>query len=245
MEIPYVDFRSDVDTRPPVINMMPHPNVMASVFVDIIRAWNWKGFTILYETASWLPRVSEILKLYDSKGYTITVRRLNIGKPDNDYRSVLHRVRKSADQHILLECSIESLKEILTQAQQVGLMTDKHEFIITNIDMHTIDLTTFKHSGTNITGVCLINQENDLMKNVSTLIKEFASENGEKVDIGLVPAKMRTQTALIYDAVLLLVAALDQLDADMLEPPSNLSCRKRQSWDHGNSVTNFMRSVRP
>lgn len=115
MEIPYVDFRSDVETRPPVINMMPHPAVMASVFVDLVRAWGWQGFTILYETASWLPRVSELLKLYDTKGSTITVRRLNIGLPDNDYRSVLRRVKKSNEMHILLECSADSLHEILTQ----------------------------------------------------------------------------------------------------------------------------------
>lgn len=49
-EIPYVDFRWDANTKPPVINMMPHPDAMARVFVDLVRAWKWKGFTILYES---------------------------------------------------------------------------------------------------------------------------------------------------------------------------------------------------
>lgn len=49
-EIPYVDFRWDAETRPPVINMMPHPDALAHLFVSMVRAWNWKGFTILYES---------------------------------------------------------------------------------------------------------------------------------------------------------------------------------------------------
>lgn len=49
-EIPYVDFRWDAETKPPVINMMPHPDALAQLFVAMVRAWNWKGFTILYES---------------------------------------------------------------------------------------------------------------------------------------------------------------------------------------------------
>lgn len=52
-EIPYVDFRWDANTKPPVINMLPHPDAMARVFVDLVRAWKWKGFTILYESGEY------------------------------------------------------------------------------------------------------------------------------------------------------------------------------------------------
>lgn len=50
MDIPYVDFRWDADTKPPVINMQLHQETLALVFVDLVRTWNWKGFTILYES---------------------------------------------------------------------------------------------------------------------------------------------------------------------------------------------------
>lgn len=49
-EIPFIDVRVDIETKPPVINMQPHPDALAIVFVDLIRAWDWKGFTILYES---------------------------------------------------------------------------------------------------------------------------------------------------------------------------------------------------
>lgn len=49
-EIPYIDVKWDSDTKPPVINMHPHPDAVAQIFVDIIKAWDWKGFTIIYES---------------------------------------------------------------------------------------------------------------------------------------------------------------------------------------------------
>lgn len=49
-EIPFVDVRWDSETKPPVINMQPHPYEQAKIIVDLIKMWGWKGFTILYES---------------------------------------------------------------------------------------------------------------------------------------------------------------------------------------------------
>lgn len=52
-EIPFIDLRYDAATQPPVINVHPHPDTLAQIFVDLIRAYEWKGFTILYETGEY------------------------------------------------------------------------------------------------------------------------------------------------------------------------------------------------
>lgn len=289
-EIPYVDYRSDADTRPPVINMQPHPDAMAQLFVDLIVAWDWQGFTILYESAPWLPRVAELLKLNDPKEYTITARHINAGLTDANYRSVLRRVRLASDTQILVHCSIDVLPEVLKQAQQVGLMTDAHQFIVTTPDMHTIDLEPYQYSGVNITGVRMVNPENPLVVQVTGFIadalrqaaeskseaeggggeggggaggeggggegggdnEDEEGEDGEgdgtedaamaEVPPGLTAEQMRTQTALIFDSVLLLTEALKQLNAEQILP-KKLNCNNMESWEHGNSITNFMRNV--
>lgn len=46
----------------------------------------------------------------------------------------------------------DNLAEILLQAQQVGIMSDRHSYVITNPDFHIIDIELFKHGGSNITG---------------------------------------------------------------------------------------------
>lgn len=68
--------------------------------------------------APWLPRVAELLKLYDPKAYTVTVRRINVGLHSTNYRPVLRRVKLSSDIHIVIDCSIETLPEVLKQVSK-------------------------------------------------------------------------------------------------------------------------------
>lgn len=232
-----------------------------------------------------MPRSAALLKLYDSKEYTVTVRRINSGLTDNNYRSVLRRVRLSEDRHIVLECSVDTLPEVLKQAQQVGLLTDQHQFIITSLDMHTIDLEPFQYSGANITGIRMVSPDNPVVARVAqTLAAEMAAEADDgagsdgggyrrqhrrpthndayddddgdgdddadavnsaaliELPPGLTADKMRTQTALVYDAVLLLTEALKQLSVDQIRM-KRLNCMTMESWENGNSITNFMRNV--
>lgn len=126
------------------------------------------------------------------------------------------------------------------------MLTDQHEFIITTTDMHTIDLEPYQYSGTNITGVRLVDPENPMLLEITKYISDQLAENGKDEVEGLLPDKMRTQTALVYDAVLLLSEAVKQLDVgeqeDQLQP-RKLTCNDVESWEHGNSITNFMRNV--
>lgn len=68
-------------------------------------------------------------------------------------RPVLKEIWRSGATHFVMDCSSEILGDVLKQAQQVGLVTHQHHYIITNLDLHTIDLTPFQYSETNITGV--------------------------------------------------------------------------------------------
>ena len=177
----------------------------------------------------------ELLKKYDNKGYTVTVRELDLIGNEN-YRPQLRRVRLSGDKNIVLGCSADILPEVLKQAQQVGLLTDQFQFIITSLDMHTIDLEPFQHSGTNITGARMISPDDPFVKEITDFFiekhksekesKEKTSdddddeddnddededskdtdENEEEEDEipeGLTPDKMRLDTALTFDAILL------------------------------------------
>lgn len=121
----------------------------------------------------------ELLKKYDHNGFTVTVRQLDITDNEN-YRPQLRRVKHSEDMNIIISCSIDALPEILKQAQQVGLLTEQHQFIITSLDMHTIDLEPFQHSGANITGVRLIVPEDPLVVQVTEFFAEKYSEKMER-----------------------------------------------------------------
>lgn len=123
--------------------------------------------------------MQELLKKYDNKGYTVTVRQLDLTSNEN-YRPQLRRVKHSDDKNIIISCSIDTLPEILKQAQQVGLLTEDHQFIVASLDMHTIDLEPFQHSGANITGVRLIVPEDLMVTQVTDFFAEKYAEKMEK-----------------------------------------------------------------
>lgn len=107
----------------------------------------------------WLPHLAELLKVYDSKGFTITIKQLDLKLPSNNFRQVLRNVKLSEAKNIIIDCSVELLPEVLKQAQQVGLMSDQHHIIISCLDFHTLDLELYQYGGTNITGLRLIDPE--------------------------------------------------------------------------------------
>lgn len=59
-------------------------------------------------------------------------------------------------------------------------MTDSHQFVITTMDLHTIDMEPYQYSGTNITGIRLVNPENSLMEHVTNFMAESNGDTEEE-----------------------------------------------------------------
>ncbi|XP_059617774.1 uncharacterized protein LOC132262512 [Phlebotomus argentipes] len=242
-EMPHIQARWDpIASTPFALNIHPDPHTLARVFVDMVRAWEWKEFTILYENAAHLPRLSDLLKMYDPKGYTITVRQLDLGLQNNNYRSVLRRVKLARDIHIVLDCSVEVLPEVLKQAQQVGLMTDYHQFIITNLDLHTLDLEPYQYSGTNITGIRLYDPEDLRVQQITQYWQHQHRIQGQEMSGGLQAHNLSTETVLVFDSVIIYAEALKQLKGSRQLRPTQLNCDDNLTWSSGSSIMNFIKT---
>lgn len=68
-------YRRPADVSIP--NLYPHWEVLARAYLDLIQAWEWTSFTILYETTEGLYRMRELVKLYNSTGPTVVIRQLD------------------------------------------------------------------------------------------------------------------------------------------------------------------------
>lgn len=49
------------------------------------------------------------------------------------FRPLLKQIKSSAESHIVLDCSTERIYDVLKQAQQIGMMTDYHSYLITSL----------------------------------------------------------------------------------------------------------------
>lgn len=206
-EIPLIETRVDGSTKH-FINLHPTPTDLGRAYLDIIDAMNWQGFIILYEDSPWLPMVDYLMSNYKKK-FPVTVKQLHVTS-DGNYRARLLQVKNSQERNIVICSSVEKLPEILKQAQQVGLLSDDHNIFITSLDMHTIDLEPFQYSGTNITGIQLVDPERPYVVEKVEKFTEFYLEslsNEQKIDgydedlpPGLTAQNMRIETALVFDA---------------------------------------------
>ncbi|KAL1451875.1 hypothetical protein WDU94_006210 [Cyamophila willieti] len=202
------------------VNLYPDADVLASVLVDVVRAEEWTHFTIVYYDDDGLYRVKKLLEMYEWKGHTIVLRRL---PDDGNFRPVLRGIKRSKQTFILIDVPTDILHEVLKQAQQIGLMSSEQNFIINNLDMHTVDLEPFKYSGTNITSIRMLNTSNALFRKT---IEEWS--DGE-LDIS--PDTVSLETVLIYDGVLLLAQSL--LNVPIEQDPSSVRVTRQDDGGGG------------
>ncbi|CAB3226823.1 unnamed protein product [Arctia plantaginis] len=247
MELPHLETRWDYRTRREscLVNLYPHPAALSRAYVDLVRAWGWKSFTIVYENSDGLVRLQELLKAHGPSELPVAVRQL----PDShDYRPLLKQIKNSAESHIVLDCTTERIRDVLQQAQQIGMMSDYHSYLITSLDLHSVDLEEFKYGGTNITALRLLDPERaDVQRVVRDWVYDEARK-GRKLQLGHTTAKenmtfIKTETALMYDAVHLFAKALHDLDTSQQIDVRPLSCEAEDTWPHGYSLINYMKIV--
>ncbi|XP_077295100.1 kainate-type ionotropic glutamate receptor subunit 1D isoform X2 [Arctopsyche grandis] len=240
MEMPHLETRWDyrLMRESCLVNLYPHPTTLSKAYVDIVKAWGWKSFTIIYENNEGLVRLQELLKSHGLSEFPIAVRQLGDG---TDYRPLLKQIKNSAESHIVLDCTTERIYDVLKQAQQIGMMSDYHSYLITSLDLHSVDLDEFKYGGTNITAFRLLDPEKPEIQRV---VKDWVygeARLGRKLQLG--PTSVKTETALMYDAVHLFAKALHDLDTSQQIDVKPLSCDAEDTWNHGYSLINYMKVV--
>ncbi|KAJ8927384.1 hypothetical protein NQ314_020159 [Rhamnusium bicolor] len=71
------------------INFYPHPPLLSKAYFDIIMAWEWKSFTILYEDNESLLRLCSLIQLAKDQDVLVSVQQLDKQRTGN-YSSELY-----------------------------------------------------------------------------------------------------------------------------------------------------------
>ncbi|KAJ8944593.1 hypothetical protein NQ318_006007 [Aromia moschata] len=224
------------------INFHPHPPTLSMAYFDVVMAWEWKSFTVLYEDNESLLRVNTLIQLAKERGVLVSVQQLDKYQTGN-YRTTLKQIKTTGEKFFVIDCQIQNLMEVLLQFQQVGLMSDQYNYFITNLDTHTQELTPFQYAGANITGIRLVNPEREFVQKVS---RELYADD-DSVFPELVAWYLSSETALLIDAVHMFSTALNDRKKQSSVPIVNnnniLQCNGSDSWEHGYSVINLLRTM--
>lgn len=241
LAVPHIQARSDYRFLREVysINLYPHLLVLSKAFDALVHHWKWEQFAILYENDDGLVKLTDLFKKPVKTPYGITVRQLPLG---SDYRHVLKELMVLEQLHIIVDCSVDKVFRILKQAQQVGMMTSSHHYLLTSLDVDTLYLEDFSYSGTKINSLRLVDLSSPEVLKVTDelrLHEMFVSQD-------IPPERnlsLTTETALVFDAVTLVAKSLHDLDASQHINIKPLNCEVENSWGSGHSLINYMKAV--
>ncbi|KAH9630498.1 hypothetical protein HF086_000711 [Spodoptera exigua] len=224
-----------------VVNMFPHHLAYSQIFADLIELKGWTDFTLIYEGPELLPFFDNILQMQDlDMGQKILINIVQLPEGD-DFRSQLKFIKKSGSVNYVLNCARETLPIVLEQAQQVGIMSDEHSYLIMNPDFQTIDIDPYKHGGSSITGIRMFDPTLESIQNFIKSLNEKVAELSENnIENAIAENGLTLDLALVYDAVTLFASTLNALE---LQEGSNVTCDGHESWSYGSSIVNFARTM--
>ncbi|XP_064489101.1 glutamate receptor ionotropic, kainate 2-like [Ornithodoros turicata] len=224
---------------------VPTAGELGLALKDLIAAQRWTHFTIIYEHPDALFRLKEVLHLRSSAGgrsYHPSVR-LRLLPPGADHRPLLRDIAKHGESNIVLDVAASRLTDILRYAQVVGIFSEYHNYIITTLDLHMVDLTDFQSVGANVTGFQLLN--GDLWEDK----KAVDSYN----KMGIMPLFLRSRrpqlkldSALTQDALHSLVSGLQTLShMRSLSRPPAVRCGAVSSrpWSYALHLTSAIKKL--
>ncbi|XP_076307933.1 glutamate receptor ionotropic, kainate 2-like isoform X2 [Tachypleus tridentatus] len=215
------DFRVRPDNY--TVNLFPFAKTLSKAYRDLIKNKEWKNLAIVYEENEALIRLQELLQdpLMQEKKRKVLVKQL---VPGQEYRKLLKEIGRAGVQNIIVDVPTENIISFL-----------RH-------DLHTIDLEEFQYGGTNISGFRLVDDSAREFEDISQVWYSGALGFGHRKTKD--KTHLKTEVALMYDAVKLFAAALHELDRrgqDVYFPA--ISCDTEQPWLQGNIIVNYMRMI--
>ncbi|XP_077578525.1 glutamate receptor ionotropic, kainate 1-like isoform X2 [Stigmatopora nigra] len=242
LEVPHIQTRwkhPSVDNRDSFyINLHPEYASISRAVLDIVQYYKWKTVTVVYEDATGLIRLQELIKAPSRYSIKIKIRQLPVGS--RDARPLLKEMKKGKEFYVIFDCSYQTSAHVLKQILSMGMMTEYYHFFFTTLDLFALDLEPYRYSGVNMTGFRLLNVDEP---RVAAVVEKWAAERSQspsKAETGTMEGVMTTEASLMYDAVYM-VAAASQRAAQMAV--SSLQCHRHKPWRFGARFINMLKDA--
>ncbi|XP_017773925.1 PREDICTED: glutamate receptor ionotropic, kainate 2-like [Nicrophorus vespilloides] len=239
LEIPQVQISWNPSTpfnHQPILNIHPDQDLLSCGIATVVKHLDWSSYAIIYQTNEGLVRLQEILKLVNVDDEPVMVRQLGEG---NDHRSVLKEIKNTTISQIILDCETEDIIDILRQAKEVNLLDVFHSILLTSLDAHTLDFNILE-TNANITVVRIVNPQSQVLENSILDWKQGEMYHQRYHEISA--DKIKTETALMNDAIYFFLSALKELhESEPIATKPLLCDGSSKKWEDGFRVSKFLK----
>ncbi|XP_026736704.1 probable glutamate receptor, partial [Trichoplusia ni] len=139
------------------IELYPHPEVLAQACAELCEAKGWERAVLLHEGSA----SGAALLTAGDRPLALLARQLPPSQDDALLRNLLLVLKKSGLTNFIVWCNAECSVRVLDAAQRVGLLGERHSYIMLSLDLHTQPLENYSHGGANVTGLRLFDPESE------------------------------------------------------------------------------------
>ncbi|XP_031766616.2 glutamate receptor ionotropic, kainate 5-like isoform X2 [Galleria mellonella] len=221
----------------------PHPDIFIQVCRDLCVEKSWERAVLLYEgSAHYAAQLAP-----DADQLTLVPRQLPPPGDDALLRNLLLLLKKSGSTNFIVWCeTAERALLVLDAAQRVGLLSERHSYIVLTLDLHTQPLANYSHGGANITTLQLFDPESpEVVRIMEAWRDAYVSRLGGEVpqdELEEVMSAPPTALLLAYDGARLVASALERLQ---LHSIGGGGCEHGLGAFHADTLLNYIRSNQP
>ncbi|KAM9807251.1 glutamate receptor ionotropic, kainate 5 isoform X1 [Syngnathus typhle] len=239
-EIPHVKIGPEETPRLPYlrfasVTLYPSNEDLSLAIGAILRSFSYPSASLLCAKAECLLRLEELVRRFLISRETLSVRMLD----DNlDPTPLLKEIRDDKVATIIIDANASVSYLILKKASELGMTSPFYKYILTTMDFPLMRLDDIVDEQSNVVGFSMFNTSHPFYLEFIRSLNLSWNEGCHLSYPG--PA---LSSALMFDAVHVVVGAVQELNRSQEIGVKPLSCTSPQIWQHGTSLMNYLRMV--
>ncbi|XP_078123676.1 glutamate receptor ionotropic, kainate 5-like isoform X1 [Sander vitreus] len=227
-KLPYLRFAS--------VTLYPSNEDLSLAIGSILRSFGYPMASLVCAKAECLLRLEELVHRFLISRETLSVRMLD---DSLDPTPLLKEIRDDKVATIIIDANASISYHILRKANELGMMSAFYKYILTTMDFPLLRLDDVVGDQSNILGFSMLNSSHPFYLE---FIRSLNLSWREGCNITPYPGPALS-SALMFDAVHVVVSAVRELNRSQEIGVKPLSCTSPLIWQHGTSLMNYLRMV--
>ncbi|XP_067087866.1 glutamate receptor ionotropic, kainate 5 [Osmerus mordax] len=227
-KLPYLRFAS--------VTLYPSNEDLSLAIGAILRSFSYPTASLICAKAECLLRLEELVRRFLISRETLSVRMLD---ESLDPTPLLKEIRDDKVATIIIDANASISYLILRKASELGMTSAFYKYILTTMDFPLLRLDDVVDEQSNIVGFSMLNISHPFYME---FIRSLNLSWREGCDLSPYPGPALS-SALMFDAVHVVVGAVQELNRSQEIGVKPLSCTSPLIWQHGTSLMNYLRMV--
>ncbi|CAF97499.1 unnamed protein product, partial [Tetraodon nigroviridis] len=229
------------------LDLRPTNTDISLAVASLLTFFNSTTTCLICAQADCLLNLEQLLRRFLISKETLSVRMLD---DSQDPTPLLKEIRDDKTATIVVDANTTMSHVILERASELGMLSVYYTYIFTSLtplcsaicswpEFSLLQLDDVADQRVNIIGFSVFNKTHPFFQDFVSSLNRSWQENCDHAPFAGIPLS----SALLFDAVYTVVAAVQELNRSQNVGATQLSCKSSKIWEHGTSLMNYLRMV--